>query len=62
MKRCNANALVNGVMTTWKEGYLDDSMTKVFTRLKTVLCNILEAKGGNDLVEKKRGKNTTISN
>ena len=55
LKRCNANALVNSVMTTWKEEHLDNSITKVFTRLKTVLCNILEAKGGNDLVEKKRG-------
>ena len=28
--------------------------------MKTVLCNILEAKGGNDLVEKKRGKYKNI--
>ena len=34
----------------------DTAITKVFLRLKNVLCNIIEAKGGNDLVESKRGK------
>ena len=43
-------------MKTWNEGDLNHSITKVFKRLKPVLCNIIEAKGGNDLVEKKRGK------
>ena len=56
LKRCNANALVNSVMMTWKEGKLDHSISKVFKRLKPVLCNIIEAKGGNDFVEMKRGK------
>ena len=56
MKRCNANALVNSVMKTWNKGDLNHSITKVFKRLKPVLCNILEAKGGNDFVEMKRGK------
>ena len=56
LKRCSADALVNSVMKTWNEGHLDHSITKVFNRLKPVLCNILEAKGGNDLVEMKRGK------
>ena len=56
LKRCNADALVNSVMKTWNEGHLDHSITKVFNRIKPVLCNILEAKGGNDLVEMKRGK------
>ena len=56
LQRCNANALVNTVMRTWNEGHLDNAITKVFLRLKNVLCNIIEAKGGNDLVEAKRGK------
>ena len=56
LQRCNANALVNTVMRTWNEGHLDHAITKVFLRLKNVLCNIIEAKGGNDLVESKRGK------
>ena len=43
-------------MRTWNEGHLDHAITKVFLRLKNVLCNIIEAKGGNDLVESKRGK------
>ena len=29
---------------------------ELFNRIKPVLCNILEAKGGNDFVEMKRGK------
>ena len=56
LKCCNANALVNSVMSTWNDEHLDNSITKVFKRLKPVLCNILEAKGGNDYVEMKRGK------
>ena len=44
LKRCNTNALVNSVMQTWTDGHLDYSITKVFRRLKPVLCNILEAK------------------
>ena len=59
LKRCTTNALVNSVMETWTEGQLDHTITKTFDRLKPVLCNVLEAKGGNDLVEDKRGKNTT---
>ena len=55
LKRCNANALVNSVMRTWEEGHLDHVMTKVFLRLKPVLCNIIEANCGNDLMESKRG-------
>ena len=56
LKRCNADALVNSVMKSWEDGNLDHSITKVFLRLKPVLCNILEASGSNDLVESKRGK------
>ena len=56
LKRCNAGALVNSVMTTWRDGSLDHSIGKVFQRIKPVLCNIMEANGGNDFVEMKRGK------
>ena len=43
-------------MRTWDNGDLDCSITKVFERLKPVLCNIREADGANDLVECNRGK------
>ena len=43
-------------MKTWNKGKLDHNISKVFKRLGPVLCNILQAKGGNDLVEKRRGK------
>ena len=56
MKCCNADALVNSVMTTWKESKLDHSISKVFQRIKPILCNIIEARGGNNFVEMKRGK------
>ena len=56
LKRCNADALVKSVMPTWREGNLDHSISKVFQRIKPVLCNIMEANGGNDFVEMKRGK------
>ena len=55
LKRCNVNSLVNTVNSTWDRGHLDRSISKVFLRLKNVLCCILEAGGGNDLVETKRG-------
>lgn len=55
LKRCNANALVNSVSKTWKDGHLNHSITKIFFRLKPVLCNKIEANGANDLVESKRG-------
>ena len=42
-------------MRTWNKGILDTVITKVFMRIKIVLCNIIEANGGNDLVESKRG-------
>ena len=42
-------------MRTWENGDLDNSMAKVFKRLKPVLCNIREANGSNDLVECKLG-------
>lgn len=39
-------------METWTEGQLYQLITKVF---KTLMQNILEGKGGNDLVEMKCG-------
>lgn len=56
MRRCEVNALVASVMETWENGHLDESISKVFSRLKIVLHLIHEAKGRNDLVETKRGK------
>ena len=42
-------------MDTWNSSNLNDMLTKVFNRLKVVLCNILRGKGGNDKVEDYRG-------
>ena len=56
-KRCEVNALTRSVFDTWNHGHLDDMITKVFNRLRNVLVLIDEAKGKNDLVETKRGKN-----
>ena len=56
LQRCSADALVNTIIRSWNDGKLDHAITKVFLRLKNVLCNITEAKGDNDLVESKRGK------
>ena len=55
MKRCHTDALVRSVMDTWVNGSLDDVISKVFKRLKKVLCLINEGEGGNDLVETQRG-------
>ena len=55
MKRYTVDALVNTVMAAWTEGDLDDSITKVFDRIKRVLVLINEGNGANDLVETKRG-------
>ena len=42
-------------MDTWNSSDLNDMLTKVFNRLKVVLCNILRGQGGNDKVEEYRG-------
>ena len=42
-------------MAAWTDGDLDDVITKFFDRIKRVLVLINEGKGGNDLVETKRG-------
>ena len=42
-------------METWNSSDLNDMLTKVFNRLRVVLCNILRGKGGNDKVEDFRG-------
>ena len=44
------------IQETWDAAELDGVLTKIFMKLKVVLCNILRAKGGNDLVEEFRGK------
>lgn len=55
-QRCKANVLVNTVIKTWNNGHLDRVITHIFLRFKNVLCNITDAKGGNNLVESKWGK------
>ena len=55
MKRCQTDALVRTVLDTWVNGFLDETISKVFNRLEKVLGLINEDEGGNDLVETKRG-------
>ena len=44
LQRYNTASLINKVYQTWNNGYLDRSVTKVFTRLKNVLCNLTRRK------------------
>ena len=57
LKYINLEALCNSVLQTWNNGGLDVSITKVFDRIRPVLCNILEGGGRNELVEKKEVRN-----
>ena len=54
--RCQVESLVNTVMLSWNNRNLSTALSKVFERLKRVLCLIVEGNGKNDLVESKRGK------
>ena len=40
---------------TWESTDITNMITNIFTRLQTVLCNILKGGGGNNHVEKNRG-------
>ena len=55
-KRHDLEALARTVMETWANEELNEQIQNVFKRLQKVLVLILEADGGNDLVETKRGK------
>ena len=59
MKRTDVHVLVNSVNKVWKTRRLDAVIGKVWTRMNKVLSLLVEGKGGNDLVEKKRGKKFT---
>lgn len=60
MKRTDVYALVNTVVRSWTvRGNivgLDGVIGRVWKRLRNVMVLIVEGKGANDLVEKKRGK------
>ena len=58
-KRGDMEALVQGVACVWEDGAageLSTAFSNVFKRLGRVLHLITEDNGGNELVEKKRGK------
>ena len=55
-RRHELEALARTVMETWETEDLDEQIRNVFGRLQKVLVLILQADGGNDLVETKRGK------
>merc|ERR1711935_831459 len=57
MKRTDLNALAKSVDNAWKnDATIKEMIGKVWSRLRNVLFNIREDKGGNNLVETKRGK------
>ncbi len=55
-RRCHHDALAKSVEDAWN-GYLSqEAFTNVYKRLRVVLACIVDANGGNRLVESKRGK------
>jgi len=56
MRRGDKEALAMAVLDAWENGLSSKSFTKVCDRLQNVLALIVEDKGGNALVEEKRGK------
>merc|ERR1712087_280408 len=54
MKRSDVDASAASVERAWNRN--DDVIGRVWGRLKNVLALIVEGKGGNNLVETKRGK------
>ena len=57
LKRTDVPALVNSVLRAWNgNSGLHEVISKVWGRLRNVMVLIEEDNGGNNLVEKKRGK------
>ena len=54
MKRSDVDALAASVERSWNKNA--DVIGRVWARLRNVLALIVQGKGGNDLVETKRGK------
>ena len=55
-KRGTTDSLTRSVMRSWAIKDDSDVLTKVFSRLETVMLNLLEGDGSNDLVESSRGR------
>ena len=56
MKRCNHEALAKSVEDAWNTYLSPTAFKNVYNRLQVVLQCILKDNGGNQLVEKRRGK------
>jgi hypothetical protein len=56
MRRCHHDALARSVEDAWNSYLSPDAFKNVHRRLRVVLSCIEEDKGGNSLVEQKRGK------
>ena len=56
MRRCHHDALAQSVEDAWNNYLSPNSFKNVHMRLRVVLFCIVEDKGGNSLVEMKRGK------
>jgi hypothetical protein len=56
MRRCQADALAQSVEDAWNSYLSPQAFQNVFNRLRVVLACIVDDKGGNTLVESKRGK------
>lgn len=56
MRRCHHDALARSVEEAWNSYLSPLSFARVHRRLRVVLTCIVDDKGGNELVESKRGK------
>jgi len=56
MRRCQHDALAKSVEDAWNQYLSPQAFKNVHARLRVVLSCIVDDKGGNALVEKKRGK------
>ena len=55
-RRCHPDALAKSVMDAWSNYLFPDAFQNVHRRLRVMLTYIVDDNGGNELVEKKRGK------
>jgi hypothetical protein len=56
MRRCHHDALAQSVEDAWNSYLSPQAFKNVHGRLRVVLTCIVDDKGGNSLVESKRGK------
>ena len=55
MRKCHHEVLAKSVVDAWENKLSTQAFANVFRRLRVVLSCIVEDRGGNALVEEKRG-------